>query len=77
MTHNHIHVDPTLPLLRQSDKGHNRWHPDIAPAIRIASGTSVGMETLDGLDLSDVEGGDFVANLASNFVDGLAAGFNG
>lgn len=34
-------------------------------------------EALDGLDLSNVEGGDFVANLASNFVDGLAAGFNG
>src|SRR5690606_22409383 len=34
-------------------------------------------DTLEGLDLSDVEGGDFIANLASNFVDGLAAGFNG
>ena len=50
MTHNHIHIDPALPLVRQADKGHNRWHPDIAPAVRIASGSSVEMETLDGLD---------------------------
>jgi len=47
MAHNHIHIDPALPLARQADKGHNRWHPDIAPAIRIASGSSVEMETLD------------------------------
>ena len=51
MAHNHIHIDPALPLVRQADKGHNRWHPDIAPAVRIASGSSVEMETLDGLDV--------------------------
>ena len=50
MAHNHIHIDPALPFFRQADKGHNRWHPDIAPAIRIASGSSVEMETLDALD---------------------------
>ncbi|MCW5745183.1 MAG: acetamidase/formamidase family protein, partial [Alphaproteobacteria bacterium] len=50
MAHDHIHIDPALPLVRQSSKGHNRWHPDIAPAIRIASGSTVEMETLDGLD---------------------------
>ncbi|HEX2891130.1 acetamidase/formamidase family protein [Vineibacter terrae] len=50
MAHNHIHIDPALPLARQADKGHNRWHPDIAPAVRIASGSTVEMETLDGLD---------------------------
>jgi formamidase len=50
MAHHHIHIDPALPLVRQADKGHNRWHPDIAPAIRIASGSSVEMETLDALD---------------------------
>jgi acetamidase/formamidase len=32
-------------------KGHNnRWHPDIAPAVRIASGSTVEMETIGGLD---------------------------
>lgn len=50
MAHDHIHIDPALPLVRQADKGHNRWHPDIEPAVRIASGSSVEMETLDGLD---------------------------
>ncbi len=50
MAHTHIHIDPALPLARQADKGHNRWHPDIAPAVRIASGSTVEMETLDGLD---------------------------
>ena len=50
MTHKHIHIDQALPLVRQADKGHNRWHPDLAPAVRIASGSSVEMETLDGLD---------------------------
>src|SRR5258708_21418356 len=50
MTHKHIHIDQALPRVRQADKGHNRWHPDIAPAVRIASGSSVEMETLDGLD---------------------------
>lgn len=50
MAHDHIHIDPALPLVRQPSKGHNRWHPDIAPAIRIASGSTVEMETLDGLD---------------------------
>lgn len=50
MAHSHIHIDPTLPLARQADKGHNRWHPDITPAVRIASGSTVEMETLDGLD---------------------------
>lgn len=34
-------------------------------------------EAVGGLDLSGIEGGDFVANVASHFVDGLSAGFNG
>lgn len=50
MAHAHIHVDPALPLAKQPDKGHNRWHPDIAPKLRVASGSTVELETLDGLD---------------------------
>lgn len=50
MAHNHIHLDPAVPLARQADKGHNRWHPDITPAVRIASGSTVEMETIDGVD---------------------------
>ena len=50
MAHDHIHLDSAGPLARFAGKGHNRWHPDIAPAIRIASGSSVAMDTIDGLD---------------------------
>ena len=63
MTHEHIHIDPALPLVRQADKGHNRWHPDLAPAVRIASGSSVEMETLDGLD-GQIKPGTTAADLA-------------
>jgi formamidase len=45
-----IRLDPHLPLFRQSDKGHNRWHPDIAPSVRIAAGSVIELDTLDGLD---------------------------
>lgn len=34
-------------------------------------------DALDGMDTSGNESADFLANLASNFVDGMAAGFNG
>lgn len=50
MAHHHIHVDPGRPLGQQADKGHNRWHPDIEPKIRIASGSTVEMGTIDGCD---------------------------
>lgn len=45
-----IHLDPDQPLALQGGKGHNRWHPDIAPAVRVTPGTTVEMETIDGLD---------------------------
>ena len=48
--HKHIHVDRKLPLAKQPDRGHNRWHPDVAPVVRIASGSTVEMDTIDGLD---------------------------
>ncbi len=51
MAHDHIHVHPGKPLAEQPHgTGHNRWHPDIAAAIRVASGSTVEMETIDGLD---------------------------
>ena len=51
MAHEHIHLHPGKPLAEQSHgTGHNRWHPDIAPAIRVGSGSTVEMETIDGLD---------------------------
>src|ERR1700712_1325516 len=50
MTRAHVHLHPELPLAQQGAKGHNRWHPDIAPAVRVASGSTVEMDTIDGLD---------------------------
>jgi len=46
----HIHLHPEHPVAEQNGKGHNRWHPDIAPVVRVASGSTVSMETIDGLD---------------------------
>ncbi len=50
MNRAHISIDRALPLARQPHKGHNRWHPDIEPAVRIAPGSTVDMETLDAID---------------------------
>lgn len=45
-----IRVDPARPLAAQPEIGHNRWHPDIPPVVRCASGDEVVLETLDALD---------------------------
>jgi formamidase len=50
MNRPHIHLDRNIPLAAQAGKGHNRWHPDIEPAVRVAAGSSVEMETLDAVD---------------------------
>ncbi|MGH8430763.1 MAG: acetamidase/formamidase family protein, partial [Solimonas sp.] len=39
-----------MPLFKQADKGHNRWHPDISPRLRVASGSIVELDTIDGVD---------------------------
>lgn len=81
----HIHLDPHLPLAQQQGKGHNRWHPDVAPAVRVASGTTVEMETIDGLDRQITPGMTPTELLAVNmgrvhpltgpvFVEGAAPG---
>lgn len=44
-----LHPEHTL-AQQEGGKGHNRWHPDIAPAVRVASGSTVEMQTIDGLD---------------------------
>lgn len=45
-----IRLDVTKPLAAQSDRGHNRWHPDIAPVLRIQAGDEVLIDTLDAGD---------------------------
>ncbi len=50
MAEAHIHLHSQTPLAQQGGKGHNRWHPDIRPAVRVPSGSTVEMDTIDGLD---------------------------
>src|SRR5262245_55458453 len=45
-----LRLDPTKPLTAQPGKGHNRWHPGIPPAIRVAPGDDVVIDTADAFD---------------------------
>jgi formamidase len=45
-----ISVDASRPLAHEPGSGHNRWHPDIPPAARVAPGEEITLETRDGLD---------------------------
>ena len=45
-----ITIDRSKPLSAQPETGHNRWHPDISPAIEAEEGEEVVLETRDALD---------------------------
>jgi formamidase len=45
-----IRIDRTKPLAAEPQVGHNRFHPDIAPAFEISEGEEVALETRDALD---------------------------
>jgi formamidase len=51
-----IELDQQLPLSKQPNKGHNRWHPDIPPIQVVKSGDVVVMDTLDAFDCQIVPG---------------------
>ena len=46
-----IEIDRNKRLREEPHKGHNRWHPDIAPVIEAAPGEEVTLETRDANDL--------------------------
>src|SRR5512145_1023014 len=46
-----ISIDRTKRLREEPHKGHNRWHPDIAPVIEVEPGEEVALETRDAMDL--------------------------
>src|SRR5687767_8652709 len=46
-----ISIDRTKRLREEPQKGHNRWHPDIAPVIEVEPGEDVTLETRDAMDL--------------------------
>lgn len=45
-----ISVDATRPLRDEPTRGHNRWHPDLAPLATVRTGQEVTLETRDGID---------------------------
>lgn len=45
-----VRIDPAKTLKEQPETGHNRWHPDIPPAVRCAPGDEVVLETRDAFD---------------------------
>ena len=45
-----IRIDRNKPLCDEPNCGHNRYHPDIAPAVEIGEGEEIALETLDALD---------------------------
>jgi formamidase len=46
-----IEIDRSKRLREEPHKGHNRWHPDIAPVIEAEPGEEVTLETRDANDL--------------------------
>ena len=45
-----IRIDRNKSLADEPSTGHNRWHPDIAPVLKVAPGDRVVLETRDALD---------------------------
>ena len=49
-TATYIAIDRAKTLTEEPGKGHNRWHPDIPPLVRLNPGEVIGLETRDGVD---------------------------
>lgn len=47
----YIAIDRSKTLRAEPQRGHNRWHPDIAPIVHVEPGEIVGIETRDAFDL--------------------------
>jgi formamidase len=45
-----VRIDASKPLRAEPHTGHNRWHPDIPPVLRVDPGDRVALETRDALD---------------------------
>jgi formamidase len=46
----YIHIDRSKPLRDEPHTGHNRWHPDIPPALSVDQRDIVVLEARDALD---------------------------
>ncbi len=60
----HVKIDRAKRLRDDAKTGHNRWHPDIPPAIETAPGEVVRLETRDASD-GQIRPGMTVADLDS------------
>jgi formamidase len=58
-----IRVDRSKPLAAEPGCGHNRYHPDIAPALEIGEGEELVLETRDAVD-GQIKPSSTVADLA-------------
>jgi formamidase len=45
-----VRIDASKPLRAEPQTGHNRWHPEIPPILRVDPGDEVALETRDALD---------------------------
>jgi formamidase len=59
-----IRIDRTKPLAEEPRSGHNRYHPEIPPALEIGEGEEVVLETRDALD-GQIKPGATVADFAA------------
>src|SRR4029450_11382971 len=50
MATHEVRVDYSKALAEEPETGHNRWHPDIPPAVTCDSGEEVVLETRDAFD---------------------------
>jgi formamidase len=50
MASHELRVDPSIPVREEPDRCHNRWHPDIPPALACLPGDDVVMATRDAVD---------------------------
>jgi formamidase len=50
VTRHEVRIDASKPLKAEPKTGHNRWHPDIPPILRVDEGDEVILPTRDALD---------------------------
>jgi formamidase len=50
VTSHELHADLSIPVRRDASRCHNRWHPDIPPALVVSPGDDVVMTTRDAVD---------------------------
>lgn len=60
-----ILIDRSKRLREEPHTGHNRWHPDIEPLMRVAEGELLTLQTRDAAD-GQIKAGMTVADLATH-----------